>query len=103
MTPLAKETISGLEAVRLHPEHLAGAAEPANHLVGDEQDIVPLEDRGIAFQYVAGGTITPPAPCTGSPIMAAIVSAPSRAIISSSSRTNWATNPASSRPFSLTR
>ena len=35
-----------LEAVRLHAEHLAGAAEAADDLVGDQQDVVLLEDRG---------------------------------------------------------
>src|SRR5262249_42292867 len=36
----------GLETVGLHAEHLAGAAETADDLVGDEEDVVFFEDLG---------------------------------------------------------
>ncbi|CFT88620.1 Uncharacterised protein [Bordetella pertussis] len=39
----------------------------------------------IFCQYVRGGTMTPPAPMTGSPMKAATVSGPSRRIMASSS------------------
>ena len=59
-----------------------------------------LQDRRDRGPVGSGGTTTPPAPWTGSPMKAAIVSAPSR-IVSSSSSTSLATNSSSLSPSPL--
>ena len=42
--------MSGLQIEGLRPEHVAGAAEAADHLVDDEQDVVLLQDRLHAIE-----------------------------------------------------
>ena len=44
----------------------AEAAEAGDHLVGDEQDVVRRRIAQGASKWPGGGTMTPPAPCTGS-------------------------------------
>ena len=50
VTPLAKVTMSGSMPYRWLPEHRADPAEPGDHLVGDEQDVVA---RGTAAATAA--------------------------------------------------
>ena len=46
--------MSGSQIERLRPEHVAGAAEAADHLVDDEQDVVFLQDRLHAVEVSRG-------------------------------------------------
>ena len=50
----------GLEAEGLRAEHVAGAAEPTDHFVDDEQDVVFLQDRLDTIE-VGGGRHDHPA------------------------------------------
>ncbi len=51
-----------------------------------------LQMRWISGQYVEGGTMTPPAPCTGSPMKAATLSGPIPRIFVSSVRAAFSPN-----------
>ena len=58
----------------LDREHLAGATEPALHLVGDEQDAVPPATLDQPVMNACGAGMYPPSPSTGSRITAAVSS-----------------------------
>ena len=62
---------SGANPKRAAAEHGSEPAEAADHLVGDHVDIVSAADFHDLLEIVAGGTITPPAPITGSAMKAA--------------------------------
>ena len=73
--PLAKVIMSGMQPKRSSAEPVADPAEGADHLVGEEQDPVPVADLAQALpSSPPGGTIEPPAFWTGSAIIIAIVS-----------------------------
>ena len=98
---LAIEIEFGSKPSACAPNHCAGPAEAADHLVGDHQHVVPAADRGRSPRSSPrGGTMTPPAPITGSAMKAATVSGPSASISASSSAASRAANAASLSPGS---
>ncbi len=54
MSAFAIETDVGCEARRLRAEPIAGASEPADHLIGDEPDIVLGEDLAELLEIALG-------------------------------------------------
>ena len=67
----------GLKSERGAAEHRSEPAEAADHLVSDHVHVVSPADLHHLPEIVCGGTITPPAPITGSAMKAATVSGPS--------------------------
>src|SRR5216684_2195896 len=59
---------------------LTGAAHTCLHFVSDQQDFIFIAELAQVRPEIAGGTIAPASPCTGSMMTAAISLPTSRAI-----------------------
>ncbi|MNT28810.1 hypothetical protein D3C72_1645210 [compost metagenome] len=84
MTPLANVIRSGLMPNSSEPNQRPRRPKPQMTSSAISKMPYLSQMRWISGQYVDGGMMTPPAPCTGSPMKAATLSAPISRILSSS-------------------
>jgi hypothetical protein len=80
------------------PKSVPRRPKAADHLIAPQHNVMFIKNLLNFVKVFEGGTMTPPAPLTGSAINAAMVSGPSARISASSSSARRCTNSASLSP-----